>query len=70
MQKKVRLKSSLCRLVFLYQQTVFHKFYFSKNSSVALESGAAHHGDHIIVTGGFPLGVKGRTNMLHTVYIS
>ncbi len=38
--------------------------------SVALESGAAHHGDHIIVTGGFPLGVKGRTNMLHTVYIS
>lgn len=37
--------------------------------SVALESGAVHHGDHIIITGGFPLGVKGRTNILHTVYI-
>jgi len=37
--------------------------------TVALESGAAHHGDHIIITGGFPLGVKGRTNMLHIVYI-
>lgn len=37
--------------------------------AVALESGAADHGDHIIITGGFPLGVKGRTNMLHTVYI-
>ncbi len=37
--------------------------------AVALESGAANHGDHIIITGGFPLGVKGRTNMLHTVYI-
>ncbi len=38
--------------------------------SVALASGAAKKGDHIIITGGFPLGVKGRTNMLHTVYIS
>ncbi len=38
--------------------------------SVALESGVATHGDHIIITGGFPLGVKGRTNMLHTVYIA
>lgn len=37
--------------------------------SVALESGTAHHGDHIIITGGFPLGIKGRTNMLHIVYI-
>lgn len=37
--------------------------------SVALASGVAKKGDHIIITGGFPLGVKGRTNMLHTVYI-
>lgn len=37
--------------------------------TVALASGAANKGDHIIITGGFPLGVKGRTNMLHTVYI-
>lgn len=36
---------------------------------VALDSGVADHGDHIIITGGFPLGLKGRTNMLHTVYI-
>ena len=37
--------------------------------AVVLASGAANKGDHIIITGGFPLGVKGRTNMLHTVYI-
>lgn len=37
---------------------------------IALDSGVAHHGDHIIITAGFPLGVKGRTNILHTVYIS
>lgn len=37
---------------------------------ITLESGASHHGDHIIVTAGFPIGVKGRTNILHTVYIS
>ncbi len=36
---------------------------------VALDSGAAQRGDHIIITGGFPLGVKGRTNILHTVHI-
>ena len=35
----------------------------------ALDSGLVHHGEHIIITGGFPLGVKGRTNILHTVYI-
>lgn len=35
----------------------------------ALDSGLVHHGDHIIITGGFPLGVKGRTNILHTVHI-
>ena len=37
--------------------------------TVALASSAANKGDHIIITGGFSLGVKGRTNMLHTVYI-
>ncbi len=36
---------------------------------IALESGYAKPGDHIIITAGFPLGKKGRTNMLHTVYI-
>ena len=35
----------------------------------ALDSGLVHHGDHIIITGGFPLGIKGRTNILHTVHI-
>ena len=35
----------------------------------ALDSGLVHHGNHIIITGGFPLGVKGRTNILHTVHI-
>ena len=33
------------------------------------EAGLAKSGDHIIITAGFPLNVKGRTNMLHTVYI-
>ncbi len=36
---------------------------------IALENGYAKPGDHIIITAGFPLGKKGRTNMLHTVYI-
>ena len=36
---------------------------------VALGSGLVKRGDHIIITGGFPLGVKGRTNILHTVFI-
>lgn len=34
------------------------------------EAGLAKSGDHIIITAGFPLNVKGRTNMLHTVYIN
>ena len=34
------------------------------------EAGLAEAGDHIIITAGFPLNVKGRTNMLHTVYVS
>lgn len=36
---------------------------------LAVENGYAKSGDHIIITAGFPLGKKGRTNMLHTVYI-
>jgi len=33
------------------------------------EAGYAKSGNHIIITAGFPLNCKGRTNMLHTVYI-
>lgn len=36
---------------------------------LAIENGYAKAGDHIIITAGFPLGKKGRTNMLHTVHI-
>ena len=36
---------------------------------IAVENGFAKSGDHIIITAGFPLSKKGRTNMLHTVYI-
>ena len=36
---------------------------------VAVDNGYARSGDHIIITAGFPLNTKGRTNMLHTVYI-
>lgn len=36
---------------------------------IAVENGFAKPGQHIIITAGFPLGKKGRTNMLHTVYI-
>lgn len=36
---------------------------------IALENGFAKPGDNIIITAGFPLGKKGRTNMLHTVHI-
>ena len=46
---------------------------FDKVEKVAVEiakkSGLAKSGDHIIITAGFPLNIKGRTNMLHTVYI-
>lgn len=51
--------------------STFKSFYHFEDvaKAVALESGVAHHGDHIIITGGFPLGAKGRTNMLHIVYI-
>lgn len=36
---------------------------------ISLEGSYAKSGDHIIITAGFPLGKKGRTNMLHTVFI-
>ncbi len=36
---------------------------------VATQNGYAHSGQHLIITAGFPLNQKGRTNMLHTVYI-
>ncbi len=36
---------------------------------IAVTNKYAKSGDHIIITAGFPLNVKGRTNMLHTVYI-
>ncbi len=36
---------------------------------IAVDNGYARSGDHLILTAGFPLNAKGRTNMLHTVYI-
>lgn len=43
---------------------------FEENAvKVVKEKGLAKAGDHIIITGGFPLGVRGRTNILHTVLI-
>lgn len=46
---------------------------FDKVEDIAIkivkENGYAKSGDFIIITAGFPLGKKGRTNMLHTVYI-
>ena len=33
------------------------------------ESGMAEIGDHIIITSGFPLNIKGKTNLLHTVMV-
>ena len=49
----------------------FKSFDHVEDSAVkaAVENGYAKSGDHIIITAGFPLNVKGRTNMLHTVYI-
>ncbi len=49
----------------------FKSFEHVEDSAVkaAVENGYAKSGDHIIITAGFPLNVKGRTNMLHTVYI-
>ena len=50
----------------------FKKFNNVEDCAVryAKEAGLAKAGDHIIITAGFPLNVKGRTNMLHTVYVS
>ena len=46
---------------------------FDKVEEIAIklvkENGYAKSGDFIIITAGFPLGKKGRTNMLHTVYV-
>ncbi|MBP5399625.1 MAG: pyruvate kinase [Alphaproteobacteria bacterium] len=43
---------------------------FEENAvKLVKENGLAKPGDHIIITGGFPLGVRGRTNILHTVHI-
>ncbi len=49
----------------------FEKFSHVEDCAVkyAKESGLAKSGDHIIITAGFPLNLKGRTNMLHTVYV-
>lgn len=49
----------------------FKKFSHVEDCAVrhAKAAGLAKKGDHIIITAGFPLNVKGRTNMLHTVYI-
>ncbi|MDD7313761.1 MAG: pyruvate kinase [bacterium] len=49
----------------------FKKFAHVEDCAVkyAKEVGLAKSGDHIIITAGFPLNVKGRTNMLHTVYV-
>lgn len=49
----------------------FKKFAHVEDCAVAYvkAAGYAKAGDHIIITAGFPLNVKGRTNMLHTVYI-
>ena len=36
---------------------------------IAVDNGYARSGDHLILTAGFPLNAKGRTNMLHTVLV-
>lgn len=49
----------------------FKKFAHVEDCAVkyARAAGLAKSGDHIIITAGFPLNLKGRTNMLHTVYV-
>ncbi len=49
----------------------FQKFANVEDCAIkyAVSSGYAKSGNHIIITAGFPLNQKGRTNMLHTVYI-
>lgn len=49
----------------------FKKFSNVESCAVkyAKEAGYAKSGNHIIITAGFPLNCKGRTNMIHTVYI-
>ncbi|MBQ9236051.1 MAG: pyruvate kinase [Alphaproteobacteria bacterium] len=52
-------------------KTSFQKFDNVEDCAIeyAKAAGVAKSGNHIIITAGFPLNVKGRTNMLHTVYI-
>lgn len=49
----------------------FKKFDRAEETAIkiAKEHGFAKSGDHVIITAGFPLNSRGRTNMLHTVYI-
>ncbi len=53
------------------KKSYFSSFAKFEDNAVKLvkEKGLAKAGDHIIITGGFPLGVRGRTNILHTVLI-
>ena len=53
------------------KKSYFSSFAKFEDNAVKLvkENGLAKAGDHIIITGGFPLGIKGRTNILHTVLI-
>lgn len=53
------------------KKSYFSSFAKFEDNAVKLvkENGLAKSGDHIIITGGFPLGVRGRTNILHTVLI-
>ena len=50
----------------------FKRFSHVEESAVKYvkKIGLAKSGDHIIITAGFPLNVEGRTNMLHTAYVS
>jgi pyruvate kinase len=49
----------------------FKKFTHVEDCAVkyAKAAGLAKSGDHIIITAGFPLNARGRTNVLHTVYV-
>lgn len=49
----------------------FKSFDKAESNAIAavVDNGFAKSGEHIIITAGFPLNTRGRTNMLHTVYI-
>jgi pyruvate kinase len=38
--------------------------FFSQGAMIARESGIAHEGDLVVITGGVPAGIKGSTNLL------